>query len=89
MNYLNVEIRRIDAWKYGDEGWIWNDSIILKTAQFDDNDSLEYQFTEFLIWNGFSELLSRCYMDMACDSVIELKDKSDDRPILAAIILNP
>ena len=88
MGQYDVEIRQIDALDYGEEGWIWNDSIVLEHTQFEDNGNLEGQFAEFLIQAGFSELLSNCYMADE-DSVIELRDKSDDRPILAAVILDP
>lgn len=88
MDQYDVEIRQIDALNYGEEGWIWNDSIVLEHTQFEDNGNLEGQFVEFLIQAGFSELLSNCYMADE-DSVIELRDKSDDRPILAAVILDP
>lgn len=88
MSKCDIEIRQIDAWNYGEEGWVWNDSIILEHTQFEDNGDLEGQFVEFLIQAGFSELLSNCYMTDE-GSVIELRYKPDDRPILAAMVLGP
>lgn len=46
MSKCDIEIRQIDTWNYGEEGWVWSDSIVLEHTQFEDNGDLEGQFVE-------------------------------------------
>lgn len=87
MNIYKGELRSIDAWRDGDDGWTWNDSFRECDVTFNEDQMNDDTLVQWCIDNGYLLSTAVGLVEVYHDGgrLYEIQDKADNQPILAFI----